>query len=182
MLTVTIIEYFLRPELITLHEADAAYSSNPSRGAQLYMECIQIEVTSNGSVTLPGGTSFPGAYSYGPGIIYNLYGGGGSYAAPGPAPWSGYTLGGGFGGTGTSTLPPGAIPTATGVTPPPSGGSSTAPPPVVVTPTPTPSPPPSTGNCAAKWGQCGGIGYNGPTCCQSGSTCRVSNPYYSQCL
>ncbi|KAF7977021.1 hypothetical protein HWV62_4970 [Athelia sp. TMB] len=33
-----------------------------------------------------------------------------------------------------------------------------------------------------KYGQCGGIGYNGPTVCASGSTCKVSNAYYSQCL
>ncbi|KAJ3027332.1 hypothetical protein HDV00_011262 [Rhizophlyctis rosea] len=37
-------------------------------------------------------------------------------------------------------------------------------------------------NCAAKYGQCGGQGFTGPTCCQSGSTCKVSNQYYSQCL
>lgn len=33
-----------------------------------------------------------------------------------------------------------------------------------------------------KWGQCGGIGWTGPTACVSGSTCTVSNQYYSQCL
>ncbi|KAK7466233.1 hypothetical protein VKT23_004961 [Stygiomarasmius scandens] len=33
-----------------------------------------------------------------------------------------------------------------------------------------------------KYGQCGGIGYTGPTTCASGSVCTVSNPYYSQCL
>ncbi|CAG7851104.1 Probable feruloyl esterase C; AltName: Full=Ferulic acid esterase C; Flags: Precursor [Serendipita indica DSM 11827] len=38
------------------------------------------------------------------------------------------------------------------------------------------------GNCAAKWAQCGGQGYSGPTCCQSGSTCQFSNTWYSQCL
>ncbi|KAG8907363.1 hypothetical protein FRC01_007715 [Tulasnella sp. 417] len=38
------------------------------------------------------------------------------------------------------------------------------------------------GSCAAKYGQCGGQGYNGPTCCQSGSTCKYSNQWYSQCL
>lgn len=31
-------------------------------------------------------------------------------------------------------------------------------------------------------GQCGGQDYTGPTCCQSGSTCVVSNQWYSQCL
>jgi len=35
--------------------------------------------------------------------------------------------------------------------------------------------------CAPKWGQCGGIGYKGPTCCQSGD-CHEYNPWYSQCL
>ncbi|KAK6342220.1 hypothetical protein TWF730_001698 [Orbilia blumenaviensis] len=33
-----------------------------------------------------------------------------------------------------------------------------------------------------KWGQCGGIGWSGPTNCVEGSTCQVLNPYYSQCL
>ncbi|KAK3296625.1 glycosyl hydrolases family 11-domain-containing protein [Chaetomium fimeti] len=38
------------------------------------------------------------------------------------------------------------------------------------------------GSCAAKWGQCGGQGWQGPSCCQSGSTCQASNQWYSQCL
>ncbi|OUM58344.1 carbohydrate-binding module family 1 protein [Piromyces sp. E2] len=36
--------------------------------------------------------------------------------------------------------------------------------------------------CAPKWAQCGGQDYNGPTCCQSGSTCHEYNKYYSQCM
>jgi len=36
-------------------------------------------------------------------------------------------------------------------------------------------------NCAALYGQCGGIDYKGPTCCQRGN-CRELNKYYSQCL
>ncbi|OUM58542.1 carbohydrate-binding module family 1 protein, partial [Piromyces sp. E2] len=36
-------------------------------------------------------------------------------------------------------------------------------------------------NCVPKWGQCGGIGYSGPTCCQTGSTCREYGAYFSQC-
>ncbi|ORY68870.1 glycoside hydrolase family 7 protein [Pseudomassariella vexata] len=35
---------------------------------------------------------------------------------------------------------------------------------------------------APKWAQCGGIGYTGPTTCVAGTTCTVSNEYYSQCL
>ncbi|KAK4575049.1 hypothetical protein LTR86_000901 [Recurvomyces mirabilis] len=36
--------------------------------------------------------------------------------------------------------------------------------------------------CATKYGQCGGQGWKGPTCCASGSTCKSSGQYYSQCL
>ncbi|KAK3401306.1 glycoside hydrolase superfamily [Sordaria brevicollis] len=35
---------------------------------------------------------------------------------------------------------------------------------------------------AQRWGQCGGIGWSGPTTCVSPWTCQVLNPYYSQCL
>ncbi|KDR74810.1 hypothetical protein GALMADRAFT_123478 [Galerina marginata CBS 339.88] len=41
---------------------------------------------------------------------------------------------------------------------------------------------PAPAGTAAKYGQCGGIGWTGPTACAAGSTCQVSNPYYSQCL
>ncbi|CRG86691.1 hypothetical protein PISL3812_03701 [Talaromyces islandicus] len=37
----------------------------------------------------------------------------------------------------------------------------------------------STG--AAEWAQCGGIGWIGPTICQSPFTCKEFNAYYSQC-
>jgi len=33
-----------------------------------------------------------------------------------------------------------------------------------------------------EFGQCGGIGWTGPTTCESGYTCTVVNDYYSQCL
>ncbi|EPS38637.1 hypothetical protein H072_7607 [Dactylellina haptotyla CBS 200.50] len=35
---------------------------------------------------------------------------------------------------------------------------------------------------SAVYGQCGGIGWTGPTTCVSGSTCVYSNDYYSQCI
>ncbi|KAK0629479.1 concanavalin A-like lectin/glucanase domain-containing protein [Bombardia bombarda] len=60
----------------------------------------------------------------------------------------------------------------TGTTPSNPTTSSTAP--------STPSTPSTA--CVAKWGQCGGTGWTGATCCASGSTCKVSNAYYSQCL
>lgn len=31
------------------------------------------------------------------------------------------------------------------------------------------------------WGQCGGIGYSGPTNCVAGSCCSTQNPWYAQC-
>ncbi|EWC48816.1 hypothetical protein DRE_00121 [Drechslerella stenobrocha 248] len=37
------------------------------------------------------------------------------------------------------------------------------------------------GGSQVKYGQCGGIGWTGPTGCID-STCQFSNPYYSQCL
>ncbi|KAJ7129150.1 glycoside hydrolase superfamily [Mycena epipterygia] len=40
----------------------------------------------------------------------------------------------------------------------------------------------STGGVSAQWGQCGGIGWTGPTACVAGTTCTVLNAYYSQCL
>ncbi|KAI7905747.1 RlpA-like double-psi beta-barrel-protein domain-containing protein-containing protein [Cokeromyces recurvatus] len=38
--------------------------------------------------------------------------------------------------------------------------------------------------CSPVWGQCGGVSWTGPTCCQTGSTCvsQENNIYYSQCL
>ncbi|KIK59612.1 glycoside hydrolase family 10 protein [Collybiopsis luxurians FD-317 M1] len=33
-----------------------------------------------------------------------------------------------------------------------------------------------------EWGQCGGIGWTGPTTCVAGTVCTFFNPYYSQCL
>nr|CDS82509.1 glycoside hydrolase family 11 enzyme [uncultured eukaryote] len=39
----------------------------------------------------------------------------------------------------------------------------------------------SSGSCSALYGQCGGTGWAGATCCSSG-TCQESNSYYSQCL
>ncbi|KAJ3094677.1 hypothetical protein HK100_006062 [Physocladia obscura] len=41
----------------------------------------------------------------------------------------------------------------------------------------------TTTSCSAKWGQCGGIYWTGPTCCiASTCTAQTGNPYYSQCL
>ncbi|ROT43659.1 1,4-beta cellobiohydrolase [Sodiomyces alkalinus F11] len=66
--------------------------------------------------------------------------------------------------------------------PPPSNPPPTNPPPTNPPPTnPPPTNPPPSGSCSAMWGQCGGQGWNGPTCCSQG-TCSEQNPWYSQCI
>ncbi|KAJ3039840.1 hypothetical protein HDV00_011749 [Rhizophlyctis rosea] len=173
-------KYLIRPELITLHEADTAYSANPARGVQLYPNCIQLEVVSSGSLTLPSGVSFPGAYTYSDkGLVYNLYSPAGPYVIPGPAVWGG-AAGGGYGlGQGNGGSQP---TTRTTTTTRAQTTTTTRAQTTTTTTRAQTTTTASSGNCAAKYGQCGGQGFSGPTCCQSGSTCRVSNPYYSQCL
>lgn len=59
------------------------------------------------------------------------------------------------------------------------------PPPTPPTPPPpgTPTdPPPPPGSCAEAYGQCGGSGHSGPTCCAEGFECAEQNVHYSQCL
>jgi hypothetical protein len=41
---------------------------------------------------------------------------------------------------------------------------------------------PGGGCVAQKYAQCGGNGFSGCTTCVSGTTCKVSNEWYSQCL
>ncbi|POS69709.1 acetylxylan esterase [Diaporthe helianthi] len=45
----------------------------------------------------------------------------------------------------------------------------------------TPTAPGGGTNCASLYGQCGGQGWTGASCCSSGS-CKAANNYYSQCL
>ena len=60
--------------MVGLHEADASFPVNPMRGAQFYPNCVQLEVVGNGTVELPPGVDFPGAYKYSdPGVLYDVY-------------------------------------------------------------------------------------------------------------
>ncbi|KAI0310684.1 glycoside hydrolase, partial [Amylostereum chailletii] len=71
-------QYLMRHEVIALHAA----SSYP--GAQLYMECAQLQITGGGSA-VPNTVNFPGAYSGSdPGITINIYQPLTSYTVPGP--------------------------------------------------------------------------------------------------
>ncbi|KAK8067257.1 fungal cellulose binding domain-containing protein [Apiospora hydei] len=62
------------------------------------------------------------------------------------------------------------------------GGSNPGTPTTTTRANPSPTTNPGGGNCVAKYAQCGGQGWSGATCCQSGSTCKVSNEWYSQCV
>ncbi|CAE6458901.1 unnamed protein product [Rhizoctonia solani] len=150
--------YLLRAEIIGLHEA----SSYP--GAQFYMECAQINVTGGGNAS-PATVSFPGAYAgTDPGITVN-YPPLTSYTIPGPRP---FTCDGST--ATTATMPVGAGNTTT---------KTTA---AVTTKTTSASAAPTSSGTAAKYGQCGGIGWAGATACASGVTCTKLNDYYYQCL
>ncbi|KAG9084476.1 hypothetical protein FS749_005205 [Ceratobasidium sp. UAMH 11750] len=131
--------YFLRAEIIALHGA----SSYP--GAQLYMECAQINVTGGGSAS-PATVPFPGAYSGSdPGILVNIYYPPlKNYTIPGPRP---FTCDGS-----SATTTRASSSTAASATKATTSTTTKA------TTTSTSATPTSTGT-VAKYGQCGGIGW-----------------------
>ncbi|TDL29953.1 glycoside hydrolase [Rickenella mellea] len=76
-------EYILRAELIALHVA----FSYP--GAQFYIGCAQVKLTSGGTANPPK-VAIPGYYKpTDPGITVNIYYGLNNYTIPGPAVWTG---------------------------------------------------------------------------------------------
>ncbi|KAG8681478.1 hypothetical protein FRC09_017468 [Ceratobasidium sp. 395] len=181
-------EYLLRPEIIALHEGDTDFAANPARGAQFYMECMQIRVVSSGSVTLGAGVNLQTDYKFnGQGILFNLYGSpGSSYVSPGgPLASFAVTSQPGIGpvpaaGTKPTTAAPQPTPTTSSkaINPPSSSKFTT-----VTARSSTAAPTPTSGaSVVAEYGQCGGIGYTGSKLCAAGSTCKFNNDWYSQCL
>ncbi|KZT41821.1 hypothetical protein SISSUDRAFT_1126182 [Sistotremastrum suecicum HHB10207 ss-3] len=173
--------YFLRAEIIALHPA----STYP--GAQFYMECAQINVVGGGSVSPPT-VSFPGAYhGSDPGITIDIYYPPvTNYTVPGPAvftcPGSGGSSTSSSSSSTTSTTTSSSTKsttTSTTSTTSTTTSSTTKSTSSTTTSTTTSS---ASGATQTKYGQCGGQGYTGPTVCASGSTCKSSSPYYSQCL
>ncbi|KAF5369396.1 hypothetical protein D9758_002798 [Tetrapyrgos nigripes] len=158
-------QYLMRVELIALHGA----STYP--GAQLYMECAQIQITGGGSTTPTNTVSFPGAYKgTDPGITVNIYYPPlTSYTIPGPPV---FTCSGSNSGGSSGASTPTTTRASTTTAPSSTHSSSTA----ASSPTS-----PSNGSGAAQWAQCGGTGWTGPTTCLSPFTCTVINAYYSQC-
>jgi chitinase len=79
----------------------------------------------------------------------------------------------------TGSSPPGT--TLTTVTTRPTTTAPTTTAPGSTPPTQTTSQPPTQTGSVPQWGQCGGIGYTGPTQCLPPYTCTSSGPYWSQC-
>ncbi|TFK37374.1 glycoside hydrolase family 61 protein H [Crucibulum laeve] len=188
--------YLIRAEMIALHAASGV------GGAQFYPACFQVNVAGSGSAKPPT-VKFPGAYGASdPGILINIYAALSTYQIPGPTPYgttSPAVASTPYPNTATwnTALQPTTVPTvvpgapgttAAGTTTPVASTTSTRTTTTVSTTstraTPTSSTPTSTPTAVgsvALYGQCGGIGYTGPTTCAQG-TCKVTNAYYSQCL
>ncbi|KFY85734.1 hypothetical protein V500_08156 [Pseudogymnoascus sp. VKM F-4518 (FW-2643)] len=68
---------------------------------------------------------------------------------------------------------------------PPAGSTTTAAPTTIATSTTTAAATTSTAArvCTGHWGQCGGQGWPGPTCCQDEAEwfCEVANTWFSMC-
>ncbi|TDL21807.1 hypothetical protein BD410DRAFT_771148 [Rickenella mellea] len=87
--------------------------------------------------------------------------------------------------TTTSIKPSTSTKSSTSTSTKPSSSTTTSiKPSTTTTTTTTPPPPPATSSpvTAPEWGQCGGIGWTGPTTCPPGWFCTYLNAYHSQCL
>lgn len=157
-------QYLLRAEMIALHGAGS------SAGAQLYMECAQLNIV-GGSGSLPSKTySIPGIYKANdPGILVNIYSMSPSskYVIPGPPVFTCSASGSGSGSSSSetpTTLLTVSVPEAT------------------VKVTPVEEPKEEVPSCSvAQWQQCGGSSFSGCTTCASGLSCKEINAYYHQC-
>ncbi|CCA72220.1 related to family 61 endoglucanase [Serendipita indica DSM 11827] len=143
-------------------------------GAQFYMSCYTVKVTGGGSAS-PATVSFPGAYSAtDPGILFDLYNGFTSYTIPGPAV---FTCGSGTGSTSVSSSSSGPSSSTRSSSSTRASSTSTSTRASSTSSTRTSS---ASGAGQTLYGQCGGQGWTGPTTCAQG-TCKVLNPFYSQC-
>lgn len=96
-------KYLIRQEIIAHHESDAAYDTNPARGAQFYPSCVQVDITGTGSAVPDEAFDFNTGYKYSDkGIVFNLYGSYTTYEIPGPAVWSASGSGSGSGSSPTT--------------------------------------------------------------------------------
>lgn len=92
-------QYLLRQEIIALHEADVAESTNSARGAQFYPSCVQMNITGTGTTVPDQKFDFNTGYTdKTPGIVFNIYNNPTSYPIPGPD-----VFGGSSGASSTTT-------------------------------------------------------------------------------
>ncbi|KAJ1727358.1 hypothetical protein LPJ61_004614 [Coemansia biformis] len=78
--------YILRTEVIALHNASS------KGGAQLFPNCIHVQITGTGTIALPAGVAIPGYYKdTDPGILYKRkkFGDNSNYIIPGPPLYKG---------------------------------------------------------------------------------------------
>ncbi|KAI4602489.1 hypothetical protein KJ359_009733 [Pestalotiopsis sp. 9143b] len=78
-------QYLLRAEMIALHAASS------TGGAQLYMECAQINISGGTATVSPTTYSIPGIYAADdPGLLINIYSmtSSSTYTIPGPDPFT----------------------------------------------------------------------------------------------
>ncbi|KAK5630911.1 hypothetical protein RRF57_006626 [Xylaria bambusicola] len=189
-------QYVLRHETIALH------SAGQQNGAQNYPQCVNIEVTGDGT-EVPAGVK--GTELYSPtdaGITVNIYTSGLDYKIPGPALIDGVpatveqvssaitasasaTIGSGSSGGVVTTSAGGAVTSATTLVTSTRAAATTSAAETTVASTTAAQTATTTrtGDVAAQtlYGQCGGMNWGGPTACAEG-TCTEYNPYYSQCV
>lgn len=153
-------EYLARFEHIGVHRS---HVNQPEH----YVSCMQIKVTGGGSGS-PGPTvKFPGAYKSTDAYAnFSIYNGRKAFPMPGPKVWSAGSAGGASSGS-TPVKEEAPTTMATAVAPAPTAAN--------------PGAGAGGAGCAAKYGQCGGQGFNGAKCCSAGS-CKAANQWYSQCL
>lgn len=165
-------DYLLRGEMEALH------ASEEVNGAQFYIGCAQIHITGNNGGTCSPSIQLPGAYHSMDTDIYisNFYNGFdiSTFTAPGGPVATCGGSGGGFAPVTTTKSTPAATPTFSTSVIKTTNHAVTSTAPGTTTPT--------TGGTVAKYGQCGGSGYAGPTQCVAGTSCTAQNSYYSQCL
>ncbi|KAJ1914920.1 hypothetical protein H4219_004575 [Mycoemilia scoparia] len=80
-------KYLIRGELITLQAARGRRSVDPKLGAQLYIDCVQVDLEGgNNNAKVPAGVRFPGEYEDShPGLYGNYI----QAVAPNPYPFPG---------------------------------------------------------------------------------------------
>lgn len=162
-------EYLVRAEHIGVHRS---HVNQPEH----YVSCLQVKVTGGGSGTPGPMVKFPGAYkATDPYANFSIYNGRKEFPFPGPAVWSGGAGGSSGSGAGASSPQP-TTPAKEEVSAAPVAKPTTMS--TVRVPAAKPT---SQAGCASLFGQCGGQGFTGATCCSAGS-CKQANPWYSQCL